>query len=140
MRRDVPLPSPRAVHVVDALVAAWVVLCIALGFWFTAEIRDLQSLPRTLGTAGEGLENAGRALQALPAVVVGEDIETVAADAREAGTQARASAVDAREGLDTLSVLTGLTVALVPTGAVLLFYLPLRLGWRRLRRDTAPPS
>ena len=140
MTKVVPLPSRATLHVVDALVLAWVALCITLGFWFASEIRDLRSLPTTLGTAGKGLENAGVALEGLPSIVGGESVERVGSDARQAGAQARASAIDAREGLDTLSTLTGLTVALVPTGALLMFYVPLRVASRRTRARVGPPS
>lgn len=133
MTRTSRLPSARTVHVIDGLVVAWAGFCVVLGLWFAAEIRDLRSLPTTLSTAGRGLENAGTALEGLPSVVGGGAVEQVAADARSAGTQARRSATDARAGLETLSVLTAVTVALVPTGAVLLFYVPLRMAWRRQR-------
>lgn len=138
MTRFAKLPSATTVHVIDALVIAWVGLCVALGLWFATEIRGLRSLPTTLGTAGRGLESAGVALEALPPPVGGETVERVARDARDAGSQARTSAVDARDGLDTLSVLTAVTVALVPTGAVLIFYVPLRVAWRR--RSSAPDA
>ena len=137
MTRSSQLPSAGTVHIVDGLVVAFVALCVILGLWFATEIRDLRSLPTTLSTAGRGLENAGTALEGLPSVVGGGPVEQVGADARRAGTQARRSAVDAREGLETLSVLTAVTVALVPTGAVLLFYVPLRITWRRRRSGLA---
>jgi hypothetical protein len=133
-----PLPptlrSPRARQVADALVTGFVLLCVVLGFLIAAQIRDLRSLTVTLETTGRGLDNAGQALEGLPSIVGGDDVREVARDAREAGAQAQASAVEARGTLNTISVLAGLAIALIPTGAVLLLYVPLRGAWTRAVR------
>lgn len=120
------------------LVALWIALCCGLGVWFAEEIRDVKSLARTLETAGRGLESTSRALDGVPSFVGGDEVRQVAADAGQAGRQARASAGDARRALNTLSILTGATVALVPTGAMLIFYLPMRLAERRRRPGPEP--
>lgn len=126
-------PSRRALRISDAGVAVFAVVCIGLGVWVFNEVRDLRSLTSTLATTGRGLERAGMAIEGAPAVIGGDQVRQLGEDARTSGRQAQMSAREGRDSIDTVSILAGLAIGLIPTMAVLLLYVPMR---RALR---APP-
>lgn len=126
-------PSRRALRISDAGVVVFVFICVGMGIWVFNEIRDVRSLSNTLATTGRGLERAGMALEGAPSVIGGDKIAQLGEDARTAGRQAQASAREGRDSIDTVSILAGLAIGLIPTMAVLLLYVPMRMALR------APP-
>lgn len=124
-----PSISTRALRIADAGVVLFVLASIGIAVWVYGEIREVRSLASTLATTGRGLERAGDAVQGLPDVVGGE-IQQLGTDAKTAGQEAQASARDTRDSLNTISILAGVAIALLPTAAVLLVYVPMRLALR----------
>jgi hypothetical protein len=124
-----PSVSTRALRIADAGVVLFVLASIGIAVWVYSEIREVRSVATTLATTGRGVERAGDALQGLPDLAGGE-IQQLGDDARKSGRQAQASARDTRDSLNTISILAGVAIALLPTAAVLLVYVPMRLALR----------
>lgn len=121
--------SKTTLRITDGGVVVFILACVGLAVLVYGEIREVRSVATTLATTGRGVERAGDALQNLPDLAGGE-IQQLGDDARKAGRQAQASARDTRDSLQTVSILAGVAIAVLPTAAVLLIYLPLRLALR----------
>jgi hypothetical protein len=124
--------TPRTVRILDALVAFWVVAWVVLALFVARGIRDLRDLSTTVAEAGIAIEATGRAVESLAGLpYVGDDIEQAGGRTAEAGRSAQESGRSSRESTETLSILLGLAIALVPTVPVLTLYAPVRI--RRIR-------
>lgn len=122
------------VGAVDLLVFVWVVAWLLLGLRVHDEVEGLTELSRTISNAGGAVEQTGRALGDLNIPFVGERLDRTAAQVTEVGRDTRISGRDARESIADLSTLLGLSVALIPSSAALLVYLPVRVARIRERR------
>jgi hypothetical protein len=124
--------SVTAVSVWDGIVAFCVVFWLVVGAATGYLIWQLTGLSEGVGAAGRALDTAGRALQDLSgAPVIGERTGELGDRVVETAVTVRAGGTSAMTSLRGLSVLIGVAVALGPTSAVLLAYLPGRLAWRR---------
>lgn len=119
---------------VDLLVVVWVVAWLLLGLRVHAEVEGLTELSTTISRAGGAVEQTGRALGDLNIPFVGERIDRTAEEVRAVGRETRISGRTARDSIADLSTLLGLSVALIPSSAILLVYLPVRLARIRERR------
>ena len=119
---------------VDVLVVVWVIAWLLLGLRVHDEVEGLTELSRTISTAGGAVEETGRALGDLNIPFVGDRIDRTAAQVTEAGRDTRISGRTARDSIADLSTLLGLSVALIPSSAILLVYLPVRIARVRERR------
>lgn len=116
-----------------AAVALWCALWLVIGAWTAYEMWQLAGLSDTVADTGRTLGEAGQALESLGSVpVVGDATERLGTAVRADATDIVASARDAGESVRRLSVLLGLTVALVPTVPV--------LAVRRGLRDAGSPA
>lgn len=105
---------------------AWVVMGLAVA----DEVRGLQKLSDTVvavGQAAEGTAATLRTLQELP--LVGEQVRGPAQQVQEAGRSAIESGRASRESAQNLSVLLGITIAVIPS-TPLMFLLLLRFAGR----------
>lgn len=126
------VPSTRSVHVIDVVLALWVLIWIGLGVAIGIKIGDLTGLSHTAVTSGQAVETVGRSLNVLGAVpLVGASLGTAAAQIQAAGASAISSGHSSLSSIHALSVLLAIAVALLPSIPVLGFYLPLRLDLRR---------
>lgn len=122
----------RRLLALDLLLALWAALWIGLGVQVAREVDGLKELSSTVRTTGGAVESAGRSLQSLDSLpLVGPQVGEPAQEIQQARRSAVASGRSTREGIEALSVLLGLAVAVVPSLALLSFYLPRRLAWRR---------
>ncbi|MDP1850500.1 MAG: hypothetical protein Q8K79_22105 [Solirubrobacteraceae bacterium] len=119
---------------VDALVVVWVVAWLLLGLRVHAEVEGLTELSTTISRAGGAVEQTGRALGDLNIPFVGERIDRTAEEVTAVGRDTRISGRTARDSIADLSTLLGLSVALIPSSAILLVYLPVRVARIRERR------
>ena len=119
---------------VDLLVFVWVVAWLLLGLRVHDEVEGLTELSRTISNAGGAVEQTGRALGDLNIPFVGERLDRTAAQVTEVGRDTRISGRTARDSIADLSTLLGLSVALIPSSAALLVYLPVRVARIRERR------
>lgn len=127
---------PRAAFIaaVDLLVIVWVVVWLLLGLRVHDEVEGLRELSRTISDAGGAVERTGQALGALNIPFVGGRIEQTAREVTEVGRETRLSGRTARESIANLSTLLGLSVAFIPSSAVLFVYLPARIARARERQ------
>lgn len=113
----------------DTVVALWCALWLVVGAWTAYEMWQLSGLSDTVADTGRTLDSAGEALQSLGGVpVVGDRTEQLGNEVRANAAQVVDSAGDAGQAVRRLSVLLGLTIALVPSGAVLLLRHVVRRG------------
>lgn len=122
------------VVLVDILVVAWVVAWLLLGMRVHDEVEGLTELSSTISSAGGAVEQTGRALDSLNIPLVGDRIDQAAKDAIAVGRDTRISGRTARDSIADLSTLLGLSVALIPSSAILFVYLPARITRTRERR------
>lgn len=119
---------------VDALVVMWVVTWLLLGLRVHDEVEGLTALSTAISNAGGAVEGTGRTLDGLNIPFVGERIDQTAKEVTDAGRETRVSARAARDSIGNLSTLLGLSVAFIPSSAILLVYLPARIARVRERR------
>lgn len=119
---------------IDVLVVVWVVAWLLLGLRVHDEVEGLTELSRTISNAGGAVEQTGRALGDLNIPFVGDRIDRTATQVTEVGRETRISGRTARDSIADLSTLLGLSVALIPSSAILLVYLPVRVARVRERR------
>jgi hypothetical protein len=122
------------IGIVDLLVVAWVAAWLLLGARVHDEVEGLRELSSTISQAGGAVEKTGRALGDLDIPFVGDRIDRTANEVTAVGRETRISGRTARDSIADLSTLLGLSVALIPSSAILLVYLPARLGRVRERR------
>ncbi len=122
------LPSGPALFLLDALVVLWVVLFVYLGSVVTDEVNDLTELSRTVSTAGQAVEDSGRALGSIDIPVVGSLLDSSSGQISDAGGSVIAGAESSRQTIERIAILLGVLAAAVPILPVLLYYGPPRLG------------
>jgi hypothetical protein len=118
----------------DAALIGWAIAWIVLAFAVAREMGGLSRLSTTVVLAGRALEETGDVLGSFDRVpFLGDQVGEVSERIRETGTSARRSARASRESVENLSVLLGISIALIPTLPLAALYVPLRVGWQRER-------
>jgi hypothetical protein len=129
------LPGRRAQASLDALLALWAALWIAVGVLVAHEVRGLAELRTTVGSVGRAMTSVADTIRSLP--LIGGQVSGPARDVRDAGQSAVASARTARSNARSVGTLLGVSIALIPTLPVLIVYLPGRIAAARERRALA---
>lgn len=137
------LPPRRARQLVgDALVAAWVVVCVLLGRSVHDLLASAAEPLRSAGQVGrsieEGMGDAGRGAGQVP--LLGEHLSRPFEEVAAAGGRLSDAGADGADRVEVLAVLVGVLLALLLALLVLLPWLALRLRYavragdvRRLR-------
>ncbi len=101
---------------------------VLVGVWTGYEVWQLSGLSATVAQSGRSLADVGMALESLGSVpVVGDAAQGFGAEIRTNSAEIVRSASTAETATRRLSVLLGLSIALVPSAPVLVAYLaPLR--------------
>jgi len=129
------LPFGRKIWILDALAVLWVILWIVLGFRVAEEVRGLTALSQTITETGQGVEQVGGALDGLSGVpLVGGQVGRAAREVQEVGRSTQESGRQARQSAQSLGVLLGVSVGLIPSSALFLFYFPSRVTMERERQ------
>ena len=124
--------SARRMHIVDVIVVLMVLFWVLSGIWVAREIRKVAGLTDPVVNTATNLRETTDALDALSGIpFVGGSIGSVVDQVQATTALAESEAKATREAIDRVATYTGLTLALVPTGFLLLLYLPPRLRWRR---------
>lgn len=119
-------------NLLDLALTAWVCAWIAIGVAVGVEVGQLSELSRTVVKEGLAVHTVGTSLRSLGGVpVIGGPIASDAKAVQAAGASAVASGSGSESAIGALSVLLAISVALLPTVPVLLFYVPARLQRRR---------
>lgn len=126
------VPGTRQLHVVDAALAVWVLVWIAIAVTIGLQLSSLTNLSHTAIVTGRAVQSVGRSLGVVGNVpLVGGALAGVAQQVQNAGGSVVHGASSTQTSIHTLSVLLAIVVALVPSIPVFGFYLPVRLDLRR---------
>jgi hypothetical protein len=127
-----PSTSGRVVRVIDGILVLWVVGWIAVGLAVARDVRNLAALSDTVVQAGTAVGETGRALRSLEGLpFVGDRIGRVAGQIDAAAAQAVRSGQESRDSVQSLSVLLGFSVGVIPTLPILAMYVPFRISRAR---------
>ena len=129
-------PPPRGLRLaIDAALAGWLIAWVVIGLVVGRDVARLRELNDTVVLAGQAIEQTGDLLDQVGRIpLLGEPVGDLADSIRRTGASARQSAADSRETVDDLSVLLGVSIALIPTIPLAAVWIPLRLRWRREKR------
>jgi hypothetical protein len=129
---DPQAPGARGYRLLDASVAAWLVLWVVLGVYVWHEIRNVDKLTSTLVKTTTALRDTSAALRQVETIPLVGGLVAPYVDKIYATTaDTQQGAEDAHASLLHLSVVAGLVIALVPGVLILVLYVPQRLSWRR---------
>jgi hypothetical protein len=125
----------RSVVAIDALVVCWTILWIVVGIAVGSFVERLGAVGDGLEDAGQAIERAGEAVGELADVpLVGEGFSTVAAEIQGVARDTVARGRSVEEDVDRLALLIGMSLALAPTIPVLAIWVPPRVTRERERR------
>jgi hypothetical protein len=131
-RSQTRLFSAHTVRRLDIAVVVWLVVWLALAAWMVADIRRQTELSDNVTAVGAALARTAQTFDSLSLLpLVGGRIGQFVGQIRDTATKVERSGTDSRTSIESLSVLVGVTVALIPTILMLVLYLPFRLSWRR---------
>jgi hypothetical protein len=127
-----PFLSARKIRTFDVLVVVWIVAWVILGVLLGRAIWDIGRLTDPIVSNADGLTHAAEGFHRLSGIpLVGSAVNSVVGQVTGAAHSARSQALTVKTRIEQVGVAAGLLLALGPTLLVLLFYLPLRLPWRR---------
>ena len=122
----------------DGIMVFWVVLWLVVGVFSGLAVARLTGLTDSVVSSGHALQTAGGALNSLRDVpVIGDTTADLGRQVAGTAEGVVRNGTEARRSVRVLGVLLGVAIAVGPVGPVLLFYLPVRLSWRREVRDVA---
>lgn len=125
----------RAQALLDVALILWTAAWLWMGFTVGHEVRGLGELSGTVDRLGRAVVDVGGVIGELP--LIGDQVAGPADEIAGAGREAVASAGDARENARSVGLLLGISIALIPSSPVLLFYVPRRIALARERRALA---
>lgn len=129
------LPRGRAALALDAVLIVWTLAWGVIGWAVAQEVRGLADLSDTVATVGRAVEESGRSIGEFDDVpFIGDRISEPSAEIEDAGRSAQASGRSSRESVENLSVLLGVSIALIPSVPLLALYVPWRIALVRERR------
>lgn len=127
---------PETLRLADGAVLLWAAFWIVIGGWTAASVWDLSQLGSTLSQSGEALDTAGEGLQRIGQIpLVGDRPEQLGNEVRSAAAEITVRGQETRANLRRLSILLGVSIALIPSAPVLGIYLPRRFARRRTTRE-----
>ena len=128
------LPRGRAALIVDLILVAWTAAWVCIGLAVHHEVRGLADLSDTVTKVGGAVEESGRAIDSFGDVpLVGDRLAEPSERIGEAGRSAQESGRSSRESVENLSVLLGVSIALIPSLPLVFLYVPWRIAVRRER-------
>lgn len=112
----------------DLLVVGWVVLFVFLGVLVHDTVQELAVLSRSVTTAGQAVDETGRAIGSIDVPLVGGALGTVGREVQEAGQSVIGAGGSTRASIDRLALILGLVVGIVPSLPLVVYYGPPRIG------------
>jgi hypothetical protein len=125
-------PGARAQIAIDLALALWTAGWLWMGVAVAREVRGIGEVGDTVSRLGTAMTEVGTLVAALP--LIGGEVAEPAAAVSDAGREAVASARGARSSANRVSVMLGVSIALIPSSPVLLLYVPRRVALQRERR------
>ena len=128
-------PSRGVRRAIDVAIAGWLIAWIVLGVAVANQVKQLGDLSDTAVLAGTAIEQTADVLDQIGRIpLVGAAVGDLADSIRKTGESARENGTASRDGVNDLSVLLGLCIALIPTIPLAAIWIPLRIRWRRERQ------
>lgn len=116
----------------DSLVVFWVVLWVAVAVMTGYQVWSLSGVSTAVTASARATDQAGEGLQQVSELpLVPEDLRDLGDSVRAAADEIQRAAVDLRADVRRLSVLLGLSVAVIPVVPVLVWFLPGRIRRQR---------
>jgi hypothetical protein len=123
------------VRKLDVFIVVWCVFWVVVAVFAAADIRNMDKLPTTVVDVTDGLKKVTDGLSGLAAMpLIGGGIGNLVGEIDHTVTNANGNATSTRDSIDRVAVYAGLSVALIPSVLMLVFYAPFRLPWREDRR------
>jgi hypothetical protein len=120
---------------IDVAIAGWLIAWIIMGIQVGREVGQLGDLSDTAVLAGTAIEQTADVLDQIGRIpLLGTPVGDLADSIRRAGTSARQNGAATRDDVHDLSVLLGISIALIPTIPLAAVWIPLRVRWRRERQ------
>ena len=130
--------SRRTIRAADVALVLWLAVWIVLAVFVHRDLRHLSELSDAAIAAGEALTTTADALEVVAGIpFVGGSIPELEDQVRTAARRTTVAGRQSRDDLESYATAITLAIAVGPTVPPLLFYLPLRLRWRRDRRAVA---
>jgi len=125
----------RGLLLLDVAVIGWSLAWGAVAIAIAQEVNGLADLSGTVIRVGHATEASGRGLEQLGALPLLGDTLTVPADRiQAAGASAVESGRSSADSVHDLSLLLGLSIAVIPALPLICLYIPLRIAAARERR------
>lgn len=125
-------------HLVTAFISVWVLVWVVVGVFTGLQVHKLTEVSDSLLQSGKALDTAGSALQAVGGLpVVGERAEGFGDEVRTTAEEVQRAGASSRETVQSVSILLGLALVLVPVVPVVALYAPLRVSLARQRAAVA---
>ena len=130
--------SRRTIRAADVALVLWLAVWIVLAVFVHRDLRHLSELSDAAIAAGEALTTTADALEVVAGIpFVGGSIPDLEDQVRTAARRTTVAGRQSRDDLESYATAITLAIAVGPTVPPLLFYVPLRLRWRRDRRAVA---
>jgi len=127
-----PFLNARKIRTFDVLVVVWIVAWVVLGVLLGRAIWEIGGLTDPIISNADGLKHTVEGLQRLGDLpFVGGVVDSVVDQVTGAAQSAQSQAQTVKTHIEQVAVAVGLLLALGPILLALLFYLPLRLPWKR---------
>jgi hypothetical protein len=129
-------PPSRGVRLaIDVAIAGWLIAWIVLGIAVAHQVKQLGDLSDTAVLAGQAIQQTADVLDQIGRIpLVGTPVGDLADSIRKTGQSAEQNGVASRDDVNDLSVLLGLSIALIPTIPLAAVWIPLRIRWRKERQ------
>lgn len=127
--------SGRRRRLLGTALVVWALVWVVVGVVTGLEVKKLTEVSDSLVQSGEALDTAGAALQEVGRLpLIGDASERFGNDVRATAKDVHAAGLSSRETVQSVSVLLGAALVLIPIVPVLGLYLPLRISLARQRR------
>ena len=129
-----PFLTARKVRILDVTVVVWVVVWVLLGVLIGRAIWDVGRIADPVIRNANGLSDTARGFERLGSLpLVGGALGDLVGGVTGAADTTRAEAQAVKDRIEAVGLAAGLLIALTPVLVALVFYVPVRLPWRRGR-------
>jgi hypothetical protein len=127
-----PLLTAGRIRLMDAAVVVWIVVWVLLAVFVGRAIWNVGGIADPVIRNAGGLSKTAQGLERLRSVpLIGGALGGAAGGLSGAADRTRSEAQAVKDRIHGIGLVAGLLIALGPVFVALVFYLPLRMPWRR---------
>lgn len=127
-----PFLTARKVRILDVTVVVWVVVWVLFGVLIGRAIWDVGRIADPVIRNANGLSDTAQGFERLGSLpLVGGALGDLVGGVTGAADTTRAEAQAVKDRIEAVGLAAGLLIALTPVLVALVFYVPVRLPWRR---------